>query len=85
MRNIDVILEAIYVLDISNREFETMAGLKAGRLFEIKEDVENDLTEEELSAIAEVYTAEFRCIGYHFISNTLFNQVFVTKDRISIN
>jgi hypothetical protein len=84
MRNVEVILEAIYVLDIPNIEFESNAQLREGLLLELIVDDQNDLTREELDRIAYVYQNEFKDVGYHFLSNTLFNEVIVTKDRISI-
>ena len=47
-------------------------------------DGKDDLTDEELKKIAEVYQEQFKDVGFSFLSNTLFNQVLVTKDRISI-
>jgi hypothetical protein len=84
MKNVQVILEAIYVLDIPHVEFETKCELREGLLFELIADGQNDLTNEELDRIAHAYRNEFKDIGYHFLSNTLFNEVIVTKDWISI-
>jgi hypothetical protein len=84
MRNLEVILEALYVLDMPQVEVERKAGLKEGLLLELLVNRQNDLSNEELDRIAVVYRSQFKDVGYHFLSNTLFNGVLVTKDRISI-
>jgi hypothetical protein len=84
MRNVQVILEALYVLDIAPVEVERKAGLKEGLLLDLLVDRQNDLSNEELDRIAVVYGSQFKDVGYHFLSNTLFNGILVTKDRISI-
>jgi hypothetical protein len=85
MRNIDVILEALYVLDIPHEEFETKCRLKKGLLLELVADTQIDLTKEELDRISEAYSCSFKDVGYHFLSNTLFSPVLITKDRINID
>jgi hypothetical protein len=84
MRNVDVILEAIYVLDILYEEFEKKAGLQEGRLRELKERPYEDLSNEELAKVAAAYSNQFEEVGYHLISNTLFSEMLVTKDRINL-
>jgi hypothetical protein len=83
MRNVDVILEVMYVLDILQEEFEKKAGLQEGRLLELKERPDADLSNEELSKVAAAYTSQFEEVGYHLVSNTLFSEMLVTKDRIN--
>jgi hypothetical protein len=84
MRNVDVILEALYVLDILFQEFENNVGLVPGTLLKLQEHKAEDFTNEELETIAKVYGGKLKDVGYHILSNTLFNDILITKDAIRI-
>jgi hypothetical protein len=84
IRNLEIIVKAYICLDMPHVELESKARLKDGLLLELLADGQKDLSNQELDSIASVYGNQFKDVGYHFLSSTLFNEVIVTKDRISL-
>jgi hypothetical protein len=83
MRKVDLLLEAMDVLDIDVSVMEINSAIEVGSLQAIIDDNEKDLPEDMITKIAKTYGADFLDVGFCFLDGSAFNQegtLFVKRD-----